>query len=246
MSDRHKWVFVTGCNRSGKTILANFFANHPLVSVIPNANLQSTALPNSLTEECPHIWTEKLEKFRQSKTADQSAALRLAYDWLSYRRFPRMVILVESDLAAAQMPWLQSVFRESYFVGIVRNGYAVAEGIRLKEGYAIERCARHWNAVNRIMLGDAKLMRSFRLVQYERFIEHPMEAAKELAALIGIDPGPLEPFARTGWYLGNEDKKASRLRNANADLVQAYAASSIDKVAAHAAEMLAHFDYSPL
>lgn len=244
LSDRHKWVFVTGCNRSGKTILANLFANHPLVSVIPNANLQSAALPNSLTEECPHIWTEKLEKFRLSKTVDQSAALRLAYDWMSYRRFPRMVILVESDLAAAQMPWLQSMFRESYFVGIVRNGYAVSEGIRLKGGYSIERCARHWNAVNRVMLDDAKLIRNFRLVQYERFIEHPMEVVKDVASLIGIDPAPLQPVVQNGWFLGNEDKKPSKLRDANADLIDACEAISSEGVSTHAAEMLAHFNYS--
>lgn len=242
-SEHHKWVFVTGCNRSGKTILANLFGNHPVVSVIPNASNQSSVFPNAVSEECPHVWTEKLEKFRQSNTGEQCVASRLAFDWLSYHRNPRRVILVESSLAAVQMPWLQSMFRNSCFIGIVRNGYAVAEGIRLKEGYAIERCARHWNTVNRIMVDDAKLVSNFRLVQYERFVAQPMEVAKEVASLIGIDASPLEPFARNGWCLGNEDQEPSKLRNTNPDLASAYAANGIEKVAAQAGEMLSHFGY---
>ncbi len=243
LGDRHKWVVVTGCNRSGKTILANLFGNHPLVSVIPNASAQSSVFVNPVAEGCPHIWTEKLERFRQPAIGEPRIASRLAFDWLACLHSPRSVILVDSSLAAVQMPWLQSMFREIFFVGMVRNGYAVAEGIRLKEGYAIERCARHWNAVNTIMLDDAERTRNFMLVRYERLTEDPMEVAKELASLIGIDVRLLEPVTQNGWRLGNEDRRPSKPRNANRDLTARLAAEDIGMIAAQAGGGLAQLGY---
>ena len=74
---------------------------------------------------------------------------------------------------------------------MVRNGYAVAEGIRIKEGYPIERCARHWAIANRVMLDDAEYVRNFKLLRYEEFTQGPSALVRELARWIGLDGPPV-------------------------------------------------------
>ena len=243
---RHRWVFVTGMNRSGKTTLSTLLAHHPLISVVPNASSMSSALPNALTEGCPHVWTERLHRFRLTEAdlgrVDPS---RLIFDWLSFHGQPRRVLVVESDLAAVQMRWLQGVFPDSRFIALVRNGYAVAEGIRLKEGYALERCARQWELANEILLRDAPQVRSFRAVAYEELVERPQPVVEQIADVAGVDPAPLWPVLRSGWRLGNTDRRLSALRNANHDLIGRLSPSEVDEVTRVAAPMLAHFGYRP-
>ncbi len=243
LAENHRWVFVAGCNRSGKTMLSNLFGNHPDVSVIPNGNSHTRALPNSESERCRHIWSEKIERFRLTEEDNLAAAPRLVFDWLHYSRWPRRIILVESDLPAIQMRWLQKVFRNSYFIGVVRNGYAVAEAIRLKEGYSIERCARQWNVANKVMLKDATFVQNFRMMRYEDFVANPMRFVEELATFVGIDTAPLRPFVMNGWRLGNTDSSPSKLRNANSELIEQLSSDDIEDISATASEMLAYLGY---
>ena len=232
-----------GCNRSGKTTLANLLGQHPEVTVIPNANSHTRAVPSSEREGCPHVWTEKLERFRLTESDSRRPAARLAFDWLRYDPSPRPVMVVESDIPAVQMRWLQEVFPHACFIGMVRNGYAVAEGLRLKEGYAIERCARQWSLANYVMLADTKFVPAFRLVRYEDFVHWPRETALELADFVGLDAAPLVQATEQGWRLGNTDSAPSRLYDANGELIERLAPAEVDAVTTAAFDMLERLDY---
>ncbi len=54
---------------------------------------------------------------------------------------------------------------------LVRNGYAVAEGIHRKGGKCYDRGARHWNFVNKLMLAHAVNIEQFMLVRYEDIMQ---------------------------------------------------------------------------
>lgn len=241
-AQRHIWVFVMGCNRSGKTSLANLLGVHPLVRVVPNANFHTRAVRSSDSHQCRHVWTEKLDSFRLTEDDDSAPASRLAFDWLHYAP-SRPAMVIESDLPSVQMRWLQAVFTNSYFVGVVRNGYAVAEGIRRKEGYAIRRCARQWNLATKTMMADAGRMRRFRLVRYEELMSRPAHTIRTLGSWLGIDPEPIVPVATMGWRMGNTDRDTSYPRNANLDLIQSLSASELDEITREAAEMLEQLGY---
>jgi sulfotransferase family protein len=240
---RHRWVFVTGCNRSGKTTVANLLGQHPDVTVIPNASSHTRALPSSDREGCPHVWTEKLERFRLTECDSRRPAARLAFDWLHHAPVARPVMVVESDLHAVQMRWLQGIFPDARFIGMVRNGYAVAEGLRLKEGYAIERCARHWRRASELMLADARVVRAFHLVRYEDFVQRPREVAVALADFAGVDAAPLLRATELGWRLGNTDTSASRLRDANPELIDALEVADVQAITVTAFDMLQRLEY---
>jgi len=243
-AQRHDWVFVAGCNRSGKTTISNLFRNHPEVSVIPNANMHTRALPESSREGCPHIWAERLERFRLTETDAIEPAYRLAFDWLHFYPRPRRVIMVESDLPAIQMRWLQEVFSNARLVAVVRNGYAVAEGLRMKEGYAIDRCARQWRLSTAVMLNDEPFIRAFHLVHYEEFVERPEAVTRKLCSFLGLDPSPLLPLLGSGWRLGNNDPTVSLLRDGNRELIGRLTSEELSVIRQNAADVLDRCGYT--
>jgi hypothetical protein len=58
---------------------------------------------------------------------------RLLFDWLEALGTPLSPRILEKTTAnAVRMRWLHQAFPRSAFIGVVRNGYAVAEGIRRK------------------------------------------------------------------------------------------------------------------
>jgi hypothetical protein len=168
------------------------------------------------------------------------------FDWLHYVGRPRSVIVLESDLPAIQMRWLQEAFPDTRFIGVVRNGYAVAQGLRLKEGYTIDRCARHWNVANTVMLRDAPYIRRFMLVRYENFVTDPMTVARDVASFIGIDPAPVYPRILSGWRLGNTDLQPSLLHDGNPALFAQLTPNDISTITTNARDMLTELGYSSL
>jgi hypothetical protein len=141
------------------------------------------------------------------------------------------------------MRWFQEILADCFFIGMIRNGYAVAEGIRQKEGYPIERCARHWVIANRVMLDDAQYVRNFKLLRYEDFTQDPSAHARGIAHWIGLDPGPLEPALASGWRLQNTDVVPSKIRNANAELLARLSPDEVVRIAAQAGELLQRLHY---
>ena len=84
------------------------------------------------------------------------------------------------------MRWLQRAFPGAAFLGIVRNGFAVVEGIKRKGGKTVLRGARHWRKVNEIMLDDAKHVKKFLLVRYEDFVAAPREMLSRIAEFLNL------------------------------------------------------------
>lgn len=77
--------------------------------------------------------------------------------------------------------WLQEVFGHFYFIGLVRNGYAVCEGIRRRSGHYLEQGARHWNLSNKIMVQDSQFLNCFKLLTYEELTRDPFAVFSSLA-----------------------------------------------------------------
>jgi hypothetical protein len=163
-------------------------------------------------------------------------------------RFPRedrQTLVIESDLAVSQISWLQEVFPDAAFVGIVRDGYAVSEAIRMKEGYAIERCARHWARVNEMLMRDAAGLRRFLPLRYEELARDPERTVERLAGFLGLDMEVVRPRVREGWRLGNTDSGPSRVRDANGELHARLTADDRRRIEAEAGETLARLGYAP-
>lgn len=125
------------------------------------------------------VWSEFLDDLRMSTKDDLSRAPCLLHDWMREFSVPIRETIVEKTTAnAVRMPWLQKVFHRSCFIALVRNGYAVTEGIRRKGLKSVERGARHWNVVNKIMMEDAQDINNFLLLHYEDLVNKPNDVAR--------------------------------------------------------------------
>ena len=242
----HRWVFVIGCNNSGTTLLYEMLGCHPEVTLLPHEGQYLTRLlPLPSDAGAPRVWTERLDAFRLTEDDTRVDAARLAFDWLRQAETPVKRIIVEkSPPDAIRARWLQRVFPDSSFIGIVRNGYAVVEGIRRRQGYPVERCARHWELANRLMLDDATRLRRFLLVRYEDLFDRLPAMADAIGRFLGLDAAPLMRVRDLELSVHNMDGVATGLTDYNRRSLANLSAADTAAVDAVAGTMLDRLGYA--
>jgi hypothetical protein len=240
-----RWVFILGVNNSGTTLLYEMLGQHPDMTLLPHEGQHLTRqLPLPAEAGCPRVWTERLDVFRLTEASHHIDAARVCHDWLQHAEPPWRRFLVEKSPAdSIRALWLQAVFPDSWFIAIVRSGYAVAEGVRRREGYPLERCARHWSVANRLMLEDAERLRRFLLIRYEDLIVAPAGVARAMGDFLGVDPGPMESFGDSQLTVHNMDGSPSTLRDYNARSLERLSEAEIATINQHAGEMLERLGY---
>lgn len=206
----------------------------------------SGVLPNPRKLGCPRAWTERLDTFRFAGTESRYDRARLVYDWTRWKKKPSAGFIVEkSPPDTLRSVWLQDVFGECYFVGIVRSGYAVSEGIRRRNGYSIDRCARHWNLANKIMLEDAAWLEHFMLLKYEELVEEPLRAVRSLARWLGIEFEPFGEVTEKDFVTHHTDSTPSRITDFNAKCIARLSEEDKQVITREASDMLERLGYLP-
>lgn len=241
----YRWIFVLGCNNSGTTLIYRALGLHPEISALPREGHRLTkVVPHPDALHCSRIWTERLDAFRLTEYDNRCERARLVYDWINYKKKDSTEFILEkSPPDALRTRWLQDVFRHSYFIGLVRNGYAVCEGISRRTGYSLERCARHWNLANKIMLEDARFLDHFKLLSYEEFTRDPTTALDSLANFLGIDETPFRSIADKEFAVHNIEATQSQIRDFNSSSLSKLSGEDKAIINLHAREMLERFGY---
>ncbi len=242
----HKWCFIVGCNNSGTSLLQDILDCSGLISTFPHEGQRYTnVLARAARRGHERVWSEFIHDLRL--TADDSLVNvpRLVHDWMAELSQPVKEIILEKTTAnAVRMEWLQEAFPQSYFIGLVRNGYAVTEGISRKGGKSVERGARHWNLTNKIMLEDAKHIEHFLEIRYEDLVEKPFDVVQQVAALIGLDYDDLSQGITKQYSLDViTDSSMKDVRNFNTESIARLAPDEVSKIYNEAAEMLDYFGY---
>jgi hypothetical protein len=216
MPQPHRWVFVVGCYDSGTTLLHDLLAAHPEVGSLPREGQELTSeLPRPRDLGLPRLWALAPERFRMDEcTGGAERALRVQRQWGAGFDDPRRpVLLIKSPTDAARLRWLDRHFPNACFVAIVRDGYAVAEGIRRRTGHELALAARQWARSNEIMLADLPETARHLLVTYEELAERPQQTLARIHRFLelGFDPpGLLEREWRV-------HERSSVIRNLNAE-----------------------------
>lgn len=246
-----RWVFVLGCYNSGTTLLKDLLAEHPHMGVLAGEGVKfSDALPRPEDFGWQRMWCECFEQM-QLDPMDGARAERIKRQWSML--YPSRPNLLEKSIAnVVHMPFLEAQFAPAYFVYIVRNGYAVAEGIRRKtepgrrgnpiyrDRYPIELCARQWAESDRLFVDQAQQVDRCISVRYEDFVEDPGRQMRLITDFVGIEPLPNELLERRWTVHGVE----SSIRNMNPDSIARL--SEVDIAAVHetAGERLAAWGYA--
>lgn len=234
----HRWVFIVGCNNSGTTLAHDVLAATGRFSFLPNEGQRYTeVLGRGDRKGHERVWSEYLDELRRTEESSPDGGRRLLFDWLEElgpQVKPR--VLEKTTTNAIRMRWLQAVFPQAAFIGMVRDAYAVCEGIRRKAGKSVERSARHWARVNQVMLADAQQLERFHLLKYEQFVSSPQTVLPDLAQFLDL---PTAELTRAFDAVGE-------VRNMNQDSLKRLTPEEIRTIGREAGDVLASLGYSRL
>lgn len=248
LASKHCWCFVVGCNNSGTSILKLILDGTGAISTHPyEGQMYTRVFKRNKQKKFARVWMECADELLVPSEHHTGNAPRLLHDWLRSLPKPIKDIVVEKTPAnLLRIEWLQKIFPNCVFIGIIRNGYAVAEGIRRKGGKKIHRGAAHWNNVNKLMLDKTKDFNNFFLLRYEDLCDKPEQTLKALSTKIGISSEKL---------LGSVDQVAGVTNNSNpiTPVLKNFNLESIGRLSkddkliirAEASEMLDYFGYTP-
>lgn len=244
----HTWCFIVGCNNSGTSLLHSILARTGQVSTFELEGQRYTrTMVRAARRGHQRVWTEFLDELRLTEDDSTEQLPRLLHDWMRELEPPIQRIIVEKTTAnAVRMRWLQKAFPDSRFIAMVRNGYAVCEGIYRKGEKDMTRAARHWNLVNRIMLEDAAHLDHFLLLPYEELVQAPEASAARLQDLLGIDAGRIRD-AMSGEFSFTtvKGRDAQGMENMNSAGIARLSASDLEIISREADEMLGRLGYRP-
>jgi hypothetical protein len=243
-----KWLFVVGCYNSGTELLVRILGNHPQIAALPE---EGQFLTDQFAADyelgLPRMWILREDLFRLTENDAGPDAARLKKEWAMRLDRSRPVFLEKSPPNAARTRWLQKHFENAYFVAIVRNGYAVAEGIRrkaepyhLKDGWPVSLCARQWNRSNEILVEDSAALKNVMWVRYEDLVAEPVAQIGRLLRFIELD-GSGSANLIAGSLQVHE--KNEPIRNMNEESIARLNAAERSIVTHEAEAMLHHFGY---
>ncbi len=90
---------------------------------------------------------------------------------------------------------LARIYPDAVFFGLIRNGFAVAEG-HLRRGYDFEAFVRHYDMGVKRMVEDARLIPRYHILRYEDILERPQEMLEHIYKLADLDIADLKGKVR--------------------------------------------------
>lgn len=200
-----KWVFPIGCYNSGTTITQALLAAHPDISSLPKEGVRFTSvLPSPEDIGWTRMWIRCLEYIEMDPGDNPRLAARVRRDWAPWLDRSCKVHMDKSISNVTRVDWLESNFDNAYFIGIVRDGYCVSEGIRRKarprgtparevgERYPIQMAGEQWVAANERVLEAAQTVERYMMIKYEDLISDPVGTLTAIWSFLGLAVPPME------------------------------------------------------
>jgi hypothetical protein len=193
-----KYLFIICMNNSGSTLLERILRDCRNAVGFPAGPDQQVngqqfvqgymPIPGRMKPKCTRIWTEQAAVIEDASRYDWP---KINHRWrVEWARNPKMatanprVFLEKSPANVLRAPMLQRHFKNSFFVLIQRNPYAVAEGIRRRMGFSIDRCIVHWiRCAQKQMQNETILPRAIRL-SYEQLSEEPEICRQQIVHMV--------------------------------------------------------------
>ena len=244
------WVFLVGCYNSGTTLLAELLGQHPAISALSTeGHFITDQFIKDYDIGLPRMWVEREDLFRLNEDDEGPDALRVKKEWAMRLDLKKPVLLEKSPPNSAKMRWLQKHFENAHFIGIMRNGYAVSEGITRKadpkhliNSWPIEMSAYQWKRSNEVMQQDAEHLKRFMWVTYEDLAGDTVETLNKITDFIGIDD--FETFeSDRQWSIHERDEQ---VRNMNDESIARLSPEQIKIINEVAGDMLDEFGYTRL
>lgn len=242
-----KWLFLVGCYNSGTTLLAELLGRHPAISALPTeGHFITDQFVKDYEVGLPRMWAGREELFRLTEADEGPDVIRIKKEWGMRLDLSKPVLLEKSPPNSVRTRWLQKHFHPAYFVAIVRNGYAVAEGItrkadpkHLRDSWPIEQSAWQWRRSIEVLEEDSTCLEHFMWVRYEDLVRVPMQVLNSVAEFAGLSQfQDFDPNAALSIH-----ERKDTLRDLNQDSIDKLTPDQIRRVNDVAGETLVRFGY---
>ena len=256
-SERSLWIFILGCYNSGTTLIYEMLRSNPGIASLPWEGSRLTHLfadPGPLG--WPRMWQKCLPEIQAKESGlNEDAARKVKKQWKWASTGSQPIFVEKSITNAIRIPFLAQHFRPAFFIHIVRNGYAVSEGIRRKgvpsskrnpeqmDRYPIDLCAQQWVKANNIIERELSGQNHVR-IRYEDLCADTSNTLKKIT-----DACPL--ISQEGIYLDIPDKlkvhgEFSGVINQNEAAIKRLDKSDIKLITTTARDTLKRYDYPAL
>ena len=243
-----KWVFIIGCYNSGTTLLSHIMGKHPEISALPVEGVAlSDVWPRPEEFGWNRMWCRCLDAVRlMPGTGMDRIASRVRKQW-SFSLKNRPLFLEKSIANAARLQFIQHYFSPAYFIYIVRNGYAVAEGIRrgarprrwgrneFGEQYPIAMCAEQWAKTDEIVTQDRHAVKHIVDISYEDFTENPKRVLNRLCDFLDIGPFP-NRIVQQNWKIHGVTSTICNMNSGSIGRLSRSDIATVRQVAGHTLE----------
>lgn len=242
-----KWVFIVGCYNSGTTLLAELLGKHPDISGMPTeGHFITDQFIKDFDIGLPRMWVDREDLFRLTENDEGPDVTRIKKEWGMRLDLSKRVLLEKSPPNGARTRWLQKNFENAHFIGLIRNGYAVAEGIsrkgdpkHIQDGWPIERSAKQWSRSNEILRDDAKHLEHFVWVKYEDLVRDLRSELRVITDFLKIKPFP-ESILSQEFSIHERNESIKDLNQASIDKLSN---EDLGKIESIAGNLLNEFGY---
>ncbi len=270
-------IFIFGNPNSGTTVLWQLLRLHNDVSGPASEGQDLEGLPKIMTHwlgnDTFRLWAhpkfslcyyvteqdyDELDKDKVEEIYKQS--------WTPGTRF-----LTKSPADTLRARLIQAYFPDAYFIALVRNGYAVSEGIRRKRfddpvrpkfkglETTIEDAAEQWHNANKVIVDHKQHLHNYMILKYEDMMDNPENALTSALkfcdlSLEGFPFQSLRKLSQTSLspeidycFLTNSDPSPLPLvQDLNQQQISRLSIQEIQSITTIARPMLEHFGYEIL
>ena len=256
------WVFVVGCYNSGTKLITDLIACHPNIARMPQEGRFFTdAFPDTQVGGWRRMMARRRDLWPMPEDGATSARVtaKAIQDWsvLWDRKAP--VFVEKSICHTTRIPWLARHFGERtppVFIGIVRNGYCVAESVRrtgepvgearqeVGTRYSLALCAEQWRAMNETMLDAFDRTPGCHLFRLEELCLDPLGTLGAIYDTLSL-PVP-EMHMEDGDVVCIAGAKIKVRRDLNGKRMAMLSAEEIAEMNAVFSDMMVRLDYDLL
>ncbi|KGM06563.1 Sulfotransferase [Methylophaga thiooxydans] len=251
--DDKQWVFILGCYNSGTTLLQRLMQVHPDIAVMPAEGVAFTDVVVRPEEYgWTRMWWKCVNNLREDSDYSEAGARRLRSQWSRLTDKPLAPYILEKSIVnVVHAPFYVNYFNQPKFIHLIRNGYAVSEGIRRKavpsrwnnevytDKYPISLGARQWvetlEAVDNLKQSGVQVLE----VHYEDLAAEPDAMLAKIFKFLDLADHPVK-VKELDWKVHGTK---SKVKDMNSKSIQGLSQKDLDEVTLIAGEWLKKFGY---
>ncbi len=249
-----KWIFILGCYNSGTTLLNQILSEHPQIAGLPDEGVMLTSeLLKPEDYGWRRMWSQCFDELKNDQETTSQTASKIKKHWSHF--YEDKPYLVEKSISnVCRIPFLKEHFESAHFIHIVRNGYAVSEGIQRKaeimsgneyealKKYPLEICAKQWVDSLTVFEKHKTSLKNVMEISYESFTEDPDKVLNDITSYLGLSNYNNKVSEKSF----SVHEKSSAIKNMNARSISKLTAEEINIINEVASESLLKYNYQVL